>query len=255
MIRFASLGSGSSGNALIVECGATRVLVDCGFSVRETARRLGRLGLDLDALDGILVTHEHGDHIGGVFPLARRHNIPVWLSYGTLGACGNAAEGVNIRLLDCHQSFAIGDLSIDPFPVPHDAREPVQFVFSDGACRLGVLTDAGEATKHMVAMLDGCDGLVLECNHDADMLARSAYPMMLKRRIAGRLGHLENRSAAALVAAIDASRLQHVVAAHLSEKNNLPELAVAALAGALGCEEAWVGIAHQETGFDWRELR
>jgi phosphoribosyl 1,2-cyclic phosphodiesterase len=139
--------------------------------------------------------------------------------------------------------------------VPHDAREPVQYVFSDGDRRLGVLTDTGCVTPHIERCLDGCDALVLECNHDSEMLRRGAYPPQLKTRIAGRLGHLDNAAAAALLATLDRRRLQHVVAAHLSEQNNCPELARAALAGALGCGSEWIGVADQETGFGWRELR
>jgi phosphoribosyl 1,2-cyclic phosphodiesterase len=128
-------------------------------------------------------------------------------------------------IIDSHEPFSVGDLGIQPFPVPHDAREPVQFVLSDGAARLGVLTDAGHVTSHMVAMLDGCDALVLECNHDAAMLAKGSYPPVLKRRMGGPWGHLDNAAAASLLAQLDMSRLRHVVAAHLSEQNNSPMLA------------------------------
>ena len=138
--------------------------------------------------------------------------------------------------------------------VPHDAREPVQFVFGDGARRLGVLTDAGCATPHIEAMLSGCDALVLECNHDAEMLRNSAYPPRLKQRIAGRFGHLDNAASAKLLASLDCGRLQHIVAAHLSQQNNKPELARHALAQALNCELEWIGIADQESGFAWREI-
>lgn len=254
MIRFASLGSGSSGNALLVESGTTRLLIDCGFSLRETSIRLNRLGVEPAALTGVLVTHEHSDHIGGVFRLARRYNFPVWLTYGTYMASASASEGADCRIIDSHDPLAVGDLEVCPYPVPHDAREPVQYVLSDGDVRLGVLTDAGEATAHMRSMLSQCAGLVLECNHDAGMLANSSYPASLKRRIAGRYGHLENLAAAELLASLDNSHLQHLVAAHLSEHNNLPELAVKALATAMNCGEEWVGVADQEAGFAWRDL-
>ncbi len=254
MIRFASLGSGSRGNALLVEAGGTRVLLDCGFGVREAISRLARLGVQPETLSAILVTHEHGDHVGGVFALARRYAIPVWLTHGTLSALAVRGEVPPLSVIDGHSAYALGDLQILPYPVPHDAREPVQYVFSDGAHRLGVLTDAGSLTPHLVAMLDGCDALVLECNHDPALLAASSYPASLKRRIAGRLGHLDNAAAASLLRQIDAGRLQHVVAAHLSEQNNRPELAVAALAGALSCAADWVAVAGQEAGFDWRQI-
>jgi phosphoribosyl 1,2-cyclic phosphodiesterase len=155
-------------------------------------------------------------------------------------------------VIDSHTPFAVGDLEVMPYPVPHDAREPTQFVFGDGAVRLGVLTDAGEPTPHIEQMLSGLDALVLECNHDLTLLRNSAYPERLKERISGRLGHLDNGQAAQILSGIDRSGLQHVVAAHLSQKNNRPELAIDALAGALGCEPGWVSVATQAHGFDWR---
>jgi phosphoribosyl 1,2-cyclic phosphodiesterase len=254
VINFASLGSGSAGNALLVESGATCVMVDCGFGQRETLRRLARLGRDPADLSGILITHEHGDHIGSVFPFARRHRLPVWLSHGTLAACVSEVAEVDVRIIDSHVAFVVEALEIQPFPVPHDAREPVQFVFSDGIRRLGLLTDAGDVTQHMRNVLSGVDGLVLECNHDAALLAASNYPPSLRRRIAGRLGHLENGDAAGLLRDIDCSRLQHVVAAHLSARNNHPSLAIGALASVLDDAGERVSVACQEGGFDWRHL-
>jgi len=254
-MRFASLGSGSEGNALVVEAGDSCVLLDCGFSAAETVRRLARLGLQPDALDAILVTHEHDDHVGGVARFARKFNIPVYLSWGTHAAT-NAAGGVfpEVVIIDSHNPFAVGDIEIFPYPVPHDAREPTQFVFGDGVSRLGVLTDAGASTPHIEAMLSGLEGLVIECNHDRDLLMCSSYPEYLKSRIAGRYGHLDNSQAAQIVAAIDRKSLQHVVAAHLSQKNNRPALACSALAAALNCAPDWIGVASQADGFDWRML-
>lgn len=251
-MRFASLGSGSRGNALVVESGASRVLVDCGFGPRQLAARLGRLGLSPAQLDAVLVTHEHSDHWSGVAATARRHGIDVYLTHGTLAA--TAAAGLTVTVFDSQTAFAIGDLEVRPFPVAHDAREPAQFVFADGRCQLGVLTDAGCITAHMVDMLSGCAALLLECNHDKDMLAAGRYPAYLKQRIAGRFGHLDNDSASALLAQLDRSRLQHVVAAHLSQENNTPALARAALAKALGCGAEWVTVADQDDGFGWREI-
>lgn len=253
-MRFASLGSGSKGNALIVESGRTRILIDCGFGPRELTSRLARLGLAPDDLAAILVTHEHGDHVGGVARAAARFSIAVHMSHGTCAAADLAGQ-TEVALFDSHTAFAIGDLQIQPFPVPHDAREPTQFVVSDGEWRLGVLTDAGCVTPHMVEMLDGCDGLVLECNHDAEMLRTGSYPWQLKQRVGGRLGHLDNAAAASLLGRVDRRRLQHVVAAHLSEQNNTPDLARAALASVLGCPERDVAVADQQQGFDWRQLR
>ncbi|HLY96710.1 MAG: MBL fold metallo-hydrolase [Sideroxydans sp.] len=253
-MRFALLGSGSEGNALVVQVGQTRVLLDCGFSLSETLSRLARLDLQADQLDGIVVTHEHGDHISGVARLARKFDLPVWLTHGTLRAQNAAFAGLSITEINPHLAFAVGDVQVQPYPVPHDAAEPVQYVFSDGTRRLGVLTDAGSATPHIEATLSGCQALVLECNHDAGMLADGDYPYSLKQRVGGRYGHLNNADAAALLRRLDNSRLQHIVAAHLSSKNNLAELAVEALSGVLGCAPDQVAVATQEQGLDWREI-
>lgn len=254
-MRFACLGSGSEGNALVVEAGASRVLLDCGFSIKETVSRLARLGLEPADLDGIVVTHEHSDHIGGVTRFANKFNLAVWLTHGSLAYLSNLDQvPLDTRVIDSHTGFAVGDLHIEAFPVPHDAREPIQFVFGDGQHRLGVLTDTGMITPHIAQMLSGCDALVLECNHDADMLANGPYPTSLKQRVGGKFGHLDNGAAADLLRSIDTQQLTHLIAAHLSQKNNLPELARAALAEALNCAEDWIGIADQAFGFEWRSI-
>lgn len=255
MIRFASLGSGSRGNSLIVDSGEAKLLLDCGFSVRAMVRRLARLSVLPEEITGILLTHEHSDHIAGVNRFARRFGVPVYLTHGTRISIENGSEfQVECRVVDGHTGFSISNLQITPFPVPHDAREPVQFVFSDGVHRLGVLTDCGTITPHIVDVLDGCDAMVLECNHDPRLLADSTYPAMLKRRISGDFGHLDNQQAASLLRTINSSRLQHIVAAHLSEQNNSPGLVKKVVAEALGCEESWVGVASQEEGFGWRAV-
>lgn len=256
-MRFASLGSGSAGNALVVEERATRLLLDCGFGLRESVMRLARLGLAPEQLTGILVTHEHEDHVGGVFKLAGKYRIPVWLTHGTFTMVKRHVakpDAFDIRIMDSHASFSVGDLQVHPYPVPHDAREPVQFVFTDGAHRLGVLTDTGTSTPHIEAMLSGCHALALECNHDLDMLMSGPYVRQLKQRVSSRLGHLDNHSAAGLLRKLDNNFLQHIVAAHLSAQNNSPTLARQALSTALGCETEWIGIADQILGFDWRQI-
>ena len=252
-MRFASLGSGSRGNATLVERGDTLLMVDCGFSCVEAERRLQRLGRSAAQLSAILVTHEHADHIGGVARLARRHRIPVWMSAGT-AVMHRDGELPQQHGFNGHEPFTIGELEIHPFPVPHDAREPCQFVFSDGARRLGILTDAGSVTEHMVRSLDGCDALLLECNHDPHMLATGPYSPRLKARVGGPLGHLSNQQAAELLRRIDCQRLQHLVAAHLSDKNNTPELALQALQAVTGGGDDGLCVADQAQGFAWREL-
>jgi phosphoribosyl 1,2-cyclic phosphodiesterase len=205
-MQFASLGSGSRGNATLIEAGSTLVMVDCGFSCREAERRMARLDRSPEQLSAILVTHEHGDHIRGVAVLARRYRLPVWLTRGT-HLIMQDDDSLELYYIDGHNSRGLGELEVQPYTVPHDAREPCQFVFSNGARRFGMLTDTGS-----------------------------------------------NSQAAGLLAEIDTSRLQHIVAAHLSEQNNQPDLAREALAGALDCTVDWVGVAGQDAGFDWRVI-
>lgn len=224
-------------------------MLDCGFPIRETERRLQRLGMSPPDLAGIVVTHEHQDHVGGVFKLARRHRIPVWLSYGTYQAVQKHCDDVVFHFCRDGERLVIGDLELMPYTVPHDAREPVQYVASNGSARLGVLTDAGQSTSHLVEVLGGCDALVLECNHDREMLANSTYPPSLRQRISGAYGHLSNDTAAHILQMLDKSRLKMVVGAHLSKQNNMPELAHAALASTAGNIE--ILIARQEEGFAW----
>jgi phosphoribosyl 1,2-cyclic phosphodiesterase len=256
-MRFASLGSGSAGNSLVVNVNDTTLMLDCGFSVKETVTRLARLNIEPNVLAGVVITHEHDDHAGGVFKFAAKYKIPVWLTYGTLKMVARYMPNqhdIQLNVIDSHSSFSINGIQVQPYPVPHDAREPIQCVFSDGNHQLGVLTDVGRTTPHIESKLSSCEALVLECNHDASMLQSGPYSWALKQRVGGDLGHLENSDSAKLLSKLDNSKLQHIVAAHLSVKNNTPELAKLALATVLGCEENWVGIANQAVGFDWRTI-
>jgi phosphoribosyl 1,2-cyclic phosphodiesterase len=185
--------------------------------------------------------------------LARKHKLPVWLTAGTL-AMAQDLDGVAVQTIDSHAAFVVDGLEIQPYPVPHDAREPVQFVFGDGRCKLGVLTDTGCSTPHIEAMLSGVDALVLECNHDVTMLENGPYPVSLKRRVGGRFGHLENGQSAALLDKLKHDKLQCVMAAHVSRKNNTAALAQRALARVLNCADEDVRVACQTAGFDWIEL-
>jgi len=257
-LKFASLGSGSDGNALLISAcsGVTRttVMLDCGFGIRETERRLARLGMAPGDLAGILVTHEHQDHVGGVFKFARRHGIGVWLTHGTAQAVATETTGVALKICRDAEMLVIGELHILPYTVPHDAREPVQYVLGDGVAKLGVLTDAGHATAHLIRILGGCDALMLECNHDHTMLVNSVYPPSLKHRIGGAYGHLSNATSAEILAAIDQSRLKTVVGAHLSSQNNTPALALDALCAAVDASRTSVTIASQQEGFGWIDI-
>lgn len=251
-MRFSSLGSGSRGNATLVEQDRTCLMVDCGFSIRETETRLARLQKTPHDIAAILVTHEHSDHVRGVGSFARKHNIPVWMTPGTHAACNDA--GYQVEYFSSHEAFAIGNILVEPFPVPHDAREPAQFVFSNGNSRLGLLTDTGSCTPFIQEKLSGLDALILESNHDHEMLMQGNYPPSLKQRVAGRFGHLSNLQASEILKSIETSRLQHLVAAHLSEKNNHPDKVLELFCEALDCEPDWVCIATQNEGFYWRTL-
>lgn len=261
MMRFGFLGSGSEGNALLIEAGdglsTTRVLLDCGFGIRETATRLGRLGVAPEQLDALLVTHEHGDHIGSAYAFAAKYRLPVYTSHGTWLATGHlrGADRADVRVIAADHAFTVGGMQILPYTVPHDAREPLQFVLSDGDARLGVLTDAGMETPYLVARLAQMDALVLECNHDREMLRNSVYPPSLKRRIGGDFGHLANEVAAAILSRIAHGGLKRVVAAHLSQQNNTPELATGALAAVLGTTPDDILVADQQLGLAWQAVK
>jgi phosphoribosyl 1,2-cyclic phosphodiesterase len=266
-LRYTSLGSGSEGNALVVEAVADdgqvrgRVLLDCGFGARELTRRLQARGLAPEQFDAVLVTHEHADHLGSAYSVAQRHQVCVMASHGTMEAANDIVgqQKLDTRLqrrLCSHASFALGELEIHPFPVPHDAAEPTQFVFVHGDTRLGVLTDVGTPTPHIAHMLSACDGLVLEANHDPQLLHGNAqYPASLKRRIAGQHGHLSNEAAAQILAAVDKRRLKHLHAAHLSQQNNDVALVLESFRGALAAGACpALGVATQEQGFEWVSL-
>ena len=256
MLRFASLASGSRGNCLVAQADLTTVLIDCGLNLRDTERRLERLALEPAGIDAILVTHEHSDHAGCVFDFAAAHNVLVVLTHGTLRALraeGKLHDGIRTQVVRGEERFALGGMEVLPFTVPHDAAEPVQFVVSDGAAKLGVLTDIGIGTRHVEHVLSGLDALVLECNYDREMLWNGGYPRWLKARIGGPFGHLDNCDAARLLSALDRSKLKHIIGAHLSQQNNKPDIARAALAAAVNCSEDWIGLATQDDGFDWRE--
>jgi len=255
MLRWTVLGSGSEGNALVVEAQrgrfATRLLIDNGLGPRVLARRLARVGLSLDAIDAVFVTHEHSDHACGVAALLQRRPMPLVCSAGTLRAVGLDQAEACWQPARCGEPVAIGELLLQPFSVPHDAAEPLQLVVSDGERRFGLLTDIGTPTAEVARALDGVHALQLECNHDPALLMAGPYPPFLKRRIAGDRGHLSNAQAAGLLSMIDRGCLHTVAAAHLSRTNNSALLARAAIGVALSEQPVRVEVADAAEGLDW----
>jgi phosphoribosyl 1,2-cyclic phosphodiesterase len=253
-MRFKNLGSGSTGNATLVESGGLnpfRLLVDCGLGIRQLQARLAIAGLQTSDIQAIFITHEHGDHIGCARSLSLKMKIPVWMSQGTYKAIREPDFAEFLRIAKDGQRIDMGGLEVMPFTVPHDAREPLQVTCSDGVSRLGILTDLGHITAHVAQHLTGCDALMLECNHDSEMLENSPYPYFLKQRIGGQHGHLSNLAAANLARNLAHPGLKHLVAAHLSEQNNSPELAQQCMAHALNCEPQDILVASPTEGTSW----
>jgi len=256
MLRFATLASGSRGNASLVESGDTLLMLDCGLPCREIEQRLAALGRSGEDVAALLVTHEHTDHLRGVGAFARRYGTRIFATHGTARALvalpGN--EGLDVEPVSTHRGFSIGAIDVEPFPVPHDAHEPCQFVFAAGRRRLGVLTDAGHATAHIRERLAGCDALAVECNHDVESLVRGSYPPSVKARVGSAYGHMSNAQAAELVASLADGRLQWVVAMHVSERNNSHALVVEALEPVLDRHATPLAIAKQDAPGAWIEV-
>ena len=254
MIRFKSLGSGSTGNATVVQARSehrlTHLLVDCGLGIKQLDKRLAQAGMLAEQLDGIFITHEHADHIGCARQLALRERIPVWMSEGTWLGLGQPDFDGLLRIACDSSPIELGGMQVMPFTVPHDSREPLQLTCGDGEVRLGVLTDLGHATPHLIGHLAGSATLLLECNHDPALLEAGPYPWFLKRRVAGDWGHLANADAAAIAQAVLGNGLRQVVAAHLSEQNNRPDLARCALEQALGTAVE-IHVADGASGSGW----
>ena len=253
-MRFASLGSGSKGNATLVEWRDTCIMIDCGFSIRDTTARLARLGKTPADLSAILVTHEHSDHWKGVGPLSRKFDIKVYITAGSLRSRQVDPASGNFHIIDSHRQFQVDDLLVTPVPVPHDAREPVQYLFNSDSHQLGVLTDIGSLTGHVETQYAACDALLVEANHDLDMLAAGPYPEFLKERVAGQWGHLNNQQTARLVSIIEQQRMQHLVIGHISDKNNTLDKVKAAIKPVFPAQERVIYACQQE-GFDWLQLQ
>jgi len=248
-IRFASLGSGSRGNATLVEWESGTLMIDCGFGVKEAAHRLERLSKLPESISAILVTHEHSDHIKGVAAFSRRYDVPVYMTHGTY-LSRDFGELPGLQLIKSYAPFEISGLQITPVAVPHDAQEPAQFVFEYRGKRLGILTDLGSITAHVESQFQNLDAMVLEANHDPFMLVSGSYPPSLKQRVGGAWGHLSNQQAAGFLQRINCQRLQHLVVAHMSQQNNRLDLAQAVFAPVV-TDIRHITYACQDQGFDW----
>jgi len=254
VIRFKSLGSGSAGNATLVEAIGTpafRLLIDCGLGLKPLRYRLAEAGLRPEDIHAVFITHEHADHIGCTRAFCLRWRIPVWMSHGTHAAIGSPDFEGLLRTARDGESIDLGGLHLTPFTVPHDAREPLQLSCTDGSAKLGILTDLGHATAHVTAHLQACHALLLECNHDSELLDQSSYPPFLKRRVSGQFGHLSNVAAAGIASALAHRDLKHLVAAHLSAQNNRPELVREVISMALGCHRGDIVVAGAASGTPW----
>lgn len=252
-MRFASLGSGSKGNATVIDSGKSRVLIDCGFNRKHARIRLQELSLDLTDIDAILVSHEHSDHAKGVVHVCESISKPFYSTYGTARALGWLDHSL-WRCIDSHDTFQIQDLNVKTVVVPHDSQEPVQFVVSNEQFKVGVLSDLGSLTPYVIEAYQQCHGLLLEANHDLQLLQQGAYPPSLKRRVAGDYGHLNNQQSVALLSKLLWPGIQHVLASHVSDKNNRLDIVQKEFAQVLDCDWQEVDVAIQGESTGWREL-
>jgi len=253
MIRVAALGSGSSGNSLVVQAGDTTLMVDCGFTMKETIARMYTLGITPGDVDAVLISHEHGDHVKGAGPLSRKYGLPIWCTHGTYHKARDN-RFASVQLFNAHQPFTIGDITIDPFPTPHDAAESCQFVFEAYSTRFANVTDLGTCTTHVKEKLAGVHGLVVECNYDIDMLANGPYPPSLQARIRSNYGHLGNEQAATLLNHLDHPELQCILLGHLSEQNNSDALALSTIQDNLNERPERVSVLAQHCASTWFDI-
>jgi len=241
-VSFTVLASGSRGNSTVIATSQTRVLVDCGLSCRETCRRLAAQGIAPESLSAILVTHEHSDHVAGVNVMAKKFRLPVYMTAPTHGAwcrqfkdsAGNRVQAERLELFSSGKGFSVGDIEITPFTIPHDAADPVGFRFIAEGVRIAIATDLGFMTQNVKDQLRGCDGLILESNHDLEMLRVGPYPWSVKQRVMSRVGHLSNEALAEFLTTDYDGSAAFLILAHLSEQNNHPDLARVAAERALG---------------------
>lgn len=228
-MRICLLASGSKGNSLLVESGQTRLLVDAGMSARELHKRLAMVGVAAESLDALLVTHEHVDHVRGLGPLVRQLRLPVYLHTDLAGQLPDVGKAECVREFAAGEDFIVNDLTIRPFAITHDSLAPVGFTFTGEQGKVGVATDLGVVTRLVCECLRGCRALVIETNHDEEMLRDGPYPWPLKQRVRSTHGHLSNRAGSALLRELLWDGLETVFLGHLSETNNRPEMALAAV--------------------------
>jgi len=225
-LRFRVLGSSSSGNVTLVSAGDAHVLVDVGLSGRETIRRLRECHIEPEEVSAVVISHEHTDHCRGVSPFVKHLEVPVFIAARTLAASGLALDRTRLQPIETGTAFEVCGMLFTPFAVPHDAADPVAFTIEEGGVKIGVVMDLGFVSNLVLERLKGCDGIVLESNHDISMLRVGPYPWALKQRVMGRLGHLSNDAVAEFLTRDFDGKARHVVLAHLSKNNNLPELAL-----------------------------
>ena len=240
------LFSGSTGNSIYIAMGGVKLLVDAGMSAARIAGELAEIGVDIDEIDAILVTHEHVDHVRGLGVLSRKYGLPIYANEGTWNGILQKENGIPLRCMHTFftgEDFFIGGVCVHPFPIPHDAMEPSGFAFSCGALRCGVATDIGHIREDWLGAVTGCQALVLEANHDVEMVERGPYPMKLKRRILGKNGHLNNADCAKALLELVRGGTQAVFLSHLSADNNLPELAYSTVCDLLN--EAGCAVGEQ----------
>lgn len=249
-LQFASLGSGSSGNATLVRVDDTLLLVDIGFSAKAITERLATLDINPGDLSAILISHEHSDHIKGLSVLSRKHDIPVYLTRGTYRKLKDK-KLPQVEFIHPHGSFCIGDAKITPFPIPHDAAEPCQYIIGDGDRRVAIATDMGFVTEYVFDQLTGVDALLLEANYDGQMLSNGSYPWALRKRIDGNYGHLSNEQSAVLAAALEHGGLQKLCLGHLSENNNTPDTALDSVANRLRRANEDVHVLQRYNSSPW----
>ncbi len=225
-LSFILLGSGSSGNATLVSDGVKHILVDAGLSGRETARRLRECGLEPEDVSAIVISHEHGDHCRGVGPFSKDLDIPVFMTDGAFGSSGLVLDPKRRRPISPGEQFDVHGICFTCFSVPHDSADPLGFIIEKGGIKIGIVLDLGYLSNLVLERLKGCDAVVIESNHDVQMLKVGPYPWALKQRVMSRRGHLSNDSVAQYLRDDFDGKASHVILAHLSKNNNLPELAL-----------------------------